>query len=70
MKIQQQKSSAEIAGMVVGLILILIFTPLITLWSLNTLFSLGLPYTFATWGAVVWFKIIIAGMLSNTSKRQ
>lgn len=35
-----------LAGIVVG--------PLITIWSLNTLFGLGIAYSFWTWLAVVW----------------
>jgi multidrug efflux pump subunit AcrB len=34
---------------------IIVFGPLITLWSLNTLFPvLSIPYNLATWFAALW----------------
>lgn len=36
------------------IILILIFGPLISIWALNTLFALSIPYTFWTWLAMFW----------------
>jgi len=38
----------------IGLIIFaLVFGPLITIWALNTLFPLAIPYSFTTWSAVV-----------------
>ena len=46
----------QIAGIltlaIVGTILIL-STPLAAVWSVNTLFSLAIPYTFKTWLAAL-----------------
>lgn len=44
---------------------LIICTPLITIWSLNTLFGLGIPYTPATWFAALW----ITAVLSRSSVR-
>lgn len=38
--------------------------PLIIIWSLNTLFSFNIPFTFATWFAT----LILAGVVSGNSK--
>lgn len=35
--------------LVVFLVAVIIFSPLIVIWALNTLFLLGIPYTFWTW---------------------
>ena len=46
------------------ILLILIFAPLLTIWSLNTLFStLEIPYTMETWAATV----IITGVIQSTN---
>lgn len=39
--------------------------PLITIWSLNTLFSLGISYTVQSWLATVWLSITTFGGLTN-----
>lgn len=36
-------------GAILAGILLLIVWPLVTIWGLNTLFALGIPYTFWTW---------------------
>jgi hypothetical protein len=46
------------------ILLVLIFAPLLTIWSLNTLFStLEIPYTMETWAATV----IITGVIQSTN---
>ncbi len=35
--------------------------PLITIWSLNTLFSLGIPYSPSTWFAALWVSAFVYG---------
>ena len=42
------------------LILVLIaFGPLATIASLNTLFSLGIPYNIYTWLSVMWIGVLL-----------
>jgi len=49
---------------IVVILIILIFAPLLTIWSLNTLFtSLEIPYTMETWAATV----IITGVIQSTN---
>ncbi len=45
---------------IVVILLILIFAPLLTIWSLNTLFTnLEIPYTMETWAAMVVITCVI-----------
>jgi len=48
---------------VLALIVALIAVPVLVIWSLNTLFGLGIAYTVQTWAAVVllqaWFQSTI-----------
>jgi hypothetical protein len=51
---KQTKDIITILFVVVLAILAIIFVPLATIWSLNTLFPiLSIPYTFYSWLAVV-----------------
>ena len=38
--------------------------PLLTLWSINTLFGLGIVYNFWNWLAVAWLNLATFGSLS------
>jgi len=50
------------AGIVFGIILTVLLSPLFIVWSLNTLFpALSIPYNFWTWlAAIVLFGIVKA----------
>lgn len=41
---------------------LLVFGPLATIWSLNTLFGLEIAYSFRTWIAVAWLMVVIQGV--------
>ena len=43
----------------------IIAVPLITVWSLNTLFSLGISYTVESWLATVWLSFATFGGVTN-----
>lgn len=44
------------------MILLAMFSPFVTIWSLNTLFpSLAIPYDFWTWLAMVWINGMVIG---------
>lgn len=43
---------------------IVICAPLVTLWSLNTIFpALAIPYNVATWAASFWLSALVTGGL-------
>lgn len=54
-----------IIGLLVFLIAVIIFAPFATLWSLNTLFNLGIAYTFKTWLATVWIQMVTFGSVTH-----
>jgi hypothetical protein len=47
---------------------VFIFGPLITIWSLNTIFSLSIAYELETWFATVWLLMVTFGSLASTIK--
>ena len=56
------KGLGSVAG--VGCFLVLFFLtvgPLLTIWSLNTMFDLGLEYTWKTWLAAAWLGGLVYG---------
>lgn len=40
---------------------IIVASPLITIWAVNTLFGLGVEYTFWTWLAMSWIYVLMFG---------
>lgn len=51
-------------GLIIGLI---ILGPLFTIWALNTVFGLGIAYTFWTWLGVLWLTATLGA--SSISKK-
>lgn len=47
------------------LIALIILGPLATIWSLNTLFNLGIDYTFWTWLAMAWLSLATFGSVTS-----
>ena len=44
----------KIIGLIVLIVLVIVIGPLLTIWSLNTLFpALAIPYSLETWAAIV-----------------
>ena len=46
---------------VLAIIVILVAVPFMTIWSLNTLFALGIAYTLHNWIAAWWLGMLVAG---------
>jgi hypothetical protein len=57
-----------IFGWLVFAIAAIILGPLATIWSLNILFSLAIPYQLETWLAVVWLSMVTFGNVVTTIK--
>lgn len=54
------------AILVILLVLAIVtFVPLATIWALNTLFALGIVYTFYTWLSVLILNVTILGVWSR-----
>jgi len=52
-------SVVQVIAVVLALIAVIIAGPLLTIWALNTIFALAIPYSIAEWFAVVWLGIIL-----------
>ena len=48
------------AAGILAFLALIVFGPFITIWGLNTLFHLGIPYTFET-----YFAVIAVGLFFN-----
>lgn len=49
-------------------VFLLVVGPLVTIWALNSLFSLNIESSFANWFAVIWLSMIVSGGLKYNSK--
>jgi len=49
------------------IIAVVIFEPLLAIWSVNTLFHVGIEYTLATWFAAAVLSAILYGASSSSS---
>jgi hypothetical protein len=57
----------KIVGLVLLLVVLLAIGPLLTIWSLNTLFGLGIAYTFWTWLAVIFLGMFLNARIGQKS---
>lgn len=62
------KSVLYVAFLTALLILVVIIGPFLAIWSLNTLFSLAIPFTLETWAAAAILSSILSGGLVSSSK--
>lgn len=53
---------------VIVVLVFIIFGPYITIWSLNTVFGLQIPFTFKTWVAVNWILLVLHGITLKFKK--
>lgn len=50
------------------IIMLIILGPLLTIWSLNTLFGLQIDINIATWFAMLWLGGVLKGRAGSSSK--
>ena len=60
----------KIAGLIILLILLIVFSPLITIWALNTLFALNIAYTIWTWLATAWLSLVTFGSVTSAISKK
>lgn len=48
---------------------LLLMMPFVSIWSLNTLFSLAIPLTFKTWCAAFALSAIVSGRAGRLAKK-
>lgn len=56
-------------GVFLLLVTLIALGPLATIWSFNTLFGLGIEYTFWTWLATVWLSMVTFGSVTSSIRR-
>ncbi len=61
-------ASFGILGLVAFVLLLIVFGPFISIWSLNTLFGLGIAYSFKTWLAAIWIQMVTFGGVQTAVK--
>ncbi len=57
----------KIVALAVLVVTIVLLGPLISIWALNTLFSLGIAYTFWTWLAMAWVGAVLSAKIGQKS---
>jgi hypothetical protein len=63
-----QLIGTSVIGAFIVMVLLVIFWPFVVIWALNTLFGLGLAYTFWNWLAMLVLSITF-GSRSAQSQR-
>jgi len=51
-------------------VLAVVFGPLLTIWSLNTLFGLTIPYTLKTWFATLFLAGVVGGSKASVTSSE
>lgn len=46
---------------IIIVLIVLISLPIVTIWSMNTLFALDIAYNFWTWLAAFWLTALLTG---------
>ena len=65
---RRRRDMSEIIGGLIGIMIalaILLISPFITIWALNTLFSAQIEYGVATYFAVLWLTSLVAVRYRN-----
>jgi hypothetical protein len=57
-----------IIGAILVIALIFVLVPLMTIWSLNVLFHLNIPFAIDTWIAASWLGGLVGHRVFNNSK--
>ncbi len=57
----------KIVVLAVLVVVIVLLGPLISIWALNTLFGLGIAYTFWTWLAMAWIGAVLSAKIGQKS---
>jgi hypothetical protein len=61
-KDKNMSDTIKIVGVIILILLLVVFAPFLTIWSLNTLFPvLAIPFTFDTWAAIVLLGMWVRG---------
>lgn len=62
-------STLGMITMFIFAIIMIIIGPLVTALAINTLFNMGIPYTFNTWVAIAWLQLTLIGIVKTGTKQ-
>ncbi len=48
----------------------IVLGPICTIWAVNTLFGLSIPYTLETWAAALWIGGVVGGSSYASSSKK
>ena len=57
------KAATSAVALLVLVVFLIIIGPVLTIWSLNTLFDTGIELTLKTWFAVFWITVLLSAAL-------
>jgi hypothetical protein len=57
--INREFNIMQVLFLVVMIVFLIVMGPIVMIWSLNTLFALGIEYTFFTWAAALFLGSLI-----------
>jgi hypothetical protein len=63
------KDATVVLPILILSLLLILFWPLAVIWSLNTLFDTGIPYSLRTWAATVVLVTIVRVSTLSPEKR-
>ena len=56
-------------AMVLIALAVIVTVPLVTIWSFNTLFAMGIEYNSWTWLAAFWLQAMLTGSVGAAIRR-
>ena len=57
------KAATSAVALVALVVFLIVISPVITIWSLNTLFDTGIELTLKSWLAVFWITVLLSAAL-------
>lgn len=62
-------SPVQFALILIITLAVIVIVPLVTIWSFNTLFAMGIEYTLWTWLATFWLQAMLTGSVGAAIRR-
>lgn len=63
-------NTTDLIFIIIGLIALIILSPIATILALNVLFNLGLHITWSTWFATAWLQFLVVSGLGATKSKK
>lgn len=66
---RKSMETGTVIALTVLALLLIVFSPLVSIWALNTLFGLGIQYSLATWAAAAWCSLLLGGSVASKASK-